>query len=761
MGKSSLMVRTAAKLRGDNVTVGVLDLTAFGQNLTVEQWYNGLSEKLGQQLTLEDEIEQASARWEHLGPFQRWVCTLREIVLGKHRGEVVIFVDEIDSVRSLPFSTDEFFAGIRELYNRRSEESDLQRLTFCLLGVATPSDLIRNIRTTPFNIGRRIELTDFTEDEATPLRRGMGYKDNGHELLKRVLYWTGGHPYLTQRLCQSVAEDDRVENKKGVDGVCRDLFLTRRARQTDDNLLFVRERMLRSEVDTANLLTLYAKIRAEKKVRDDETNPLVSVLRLSGITKVDDGLIKIRNRVYYEVFDDRWIIASLPGAELRRQRAAYKRGLKRALILFIPIFVIIVGVAWWYLYERALSINVSINLPQPTVPVFWRSAYMRGSQQPQLGALLVRTGLQNVVVFINNQEYGRTNKTGDLRIAGLPPAVYKIRTEKPGFQAITQEATIIQNSEAQLTFKLQVQTVAGQIEVKGAPAGTSIHLDGRYFGTTESTESFLFSAAPGEHTVELANQGYLPKQTTGRLQLGKLFVIDGSLEIDAEAQEWGALASSQDLGRLQSFVQHFPNGRFSEQARRRLEQLEWNSIKDRDDIQTLDLFLQRFPHSRFENIAREKIAELLREQSDWYEAHTSKDPGVLQTFVTKYPRGPHARQAKDEIIQLTDQRAVLSALTIYKEAYDSRDISRLSDVWPSMPASVKKATQEKFSEAESVNLVLQLDEGRPKIQGDRATLRGKKILNWVKKDHSTSNEEYPFEFEMVREGTHWIILKGQ
>ena len=65
----------------------------------------------------------------------------------------MIFVDEIDAVRSLPFSTDEFFAAIRECYNRRTEDAELSRLTFCLLGVATPSDLIRDTRTTPFNVG--------------------------------------------------------------------------------------------------------------------------------------------------------------------------------------------------------------------------------------------------------------------------------------------------------------------------------------------------------------------------------------------------------------------------------------------------------------------------------------------------------------------------------------------------------------------------------------------------------------------------------
>src|SRR3954447_24671336 len=37
MGKSSLMVRTAASLRADGIAIAILDLTAVGQNLTAEQ----------------------------------------------------------------------------------------------------------------------------------------------------------------------------------------------------------------------------------------------------------------------------------------------------------------------------------------------------------------------------------------------------------------------------------------------------------------------------------------------------------------------------------------------------------------------------------------------------------------------------------------------------------------------------------------------------------------------------------------------------
>src|SRR5262249_15431824 len=157
--------------------------------------------------------------------------------------------------------------------------------------------LIQDTRTTPFNIGRRIELNDFTEAEAAPLafglnhppsardtetlrraeeergqgsglvsprpseerasrasgaqgrlRDGGGSGGEGGSLLARILYWTGGHPYLTQRLCRALAEtltpDTQHLTPALVDRLCEELFLTRKARETDDNLTFVRNRML-------------------------------------------------------------------------------------------------------------------------------------------------------------------------------------------------------------------------------------------------------------------------------------------------------------------------------------------------------------------------------------------------------------------------------------------------------------------------------------------------------------------------------------
>src|SRR5207302_4855319 len=161
---------------------------------------------------LEGELDAFWLSHRNAGPLQRFMRALREVVLSHGKAQsaerkaqeasgeehasggsdslrhapcalraerLVVFIDEIDVVRNLPFSTDEFFAAIRECYNRRTEDPQFRRLTFCLLGVATPSDLIRDTRTTPLNIGRRIDLTDFTEEEARPLAIGLEVGDIG------------------------------------------------------------------------------------------------------------------------------------------------------------------------------------------------------------------------------------------------------------------------------------------------------------------------------------------------------------------------------------------------------------------------------------------------------------------------------------------------------------------------------------------------------------------------------------------------------
>ena len=239
MGKSSLMIRTAERLVACGVQPVVIDLTEFGAQTTAEQWYKGFL--LGVQI--DAGLRTPAAEWwaqqvdhSYAHKFTRY---FREVVLKERSERLVVLVDEIDTTLRLDF-TDDFFAAIRFLYQQRAAEPALQRLSFVLIGVATPGDLIKDPTRTPFNVGYRIELTDFTLDEAAPLADHLPVPQAlRRELIGWILSWTHGHPYLTLRAIRSLGDSPPPAwTASLVDERIEELFLHTGA-DSDSNLQFV------------------------------------------------------------------------------------------------------------------------------------------------------------------------------------------------------------------------------------------------------------------------------------------------------------------------------------------------------------------------------------------------------------------------------------------------------------------------------------------------------------------------------------------
>lgn len=354
MGKSSLCVRTMARLGVAGTKTAFVDLTKIGgRNVTPDQWYAGLIVEVGRALGLRQEMLRAWQADRDLSPMQRFFSSLRDVALERIAEPVAIFVDEIDSVRSLSFSATEFFAGIRECYNRRVHDAVYKRLTFCLLGVAVPGDLMADVTTTPFNIGERVVLGDFTEQEARPLAVGLG--PNGEAALQRVFHWTGGHPFLTQSLASKLA----TLNGTDVDALVAETLFQAKSRETNINLADVGNRVLNGYTDPdhvqkyrADILSMYESVLLGREVIDDESNRLATVLKLSGLVRVEDRRLKVRNRIYERVFDRAWVRENMPGAEIRRQRRAYLRGVLRTAAIAAVVIVVIATLAWRAIAER-------------------------------------------------------------------------------------------------------------------------------------------------------------------------------------------------------------------------------------------------------------------------------------------------------------------------------------------------------------------------------------------------------------------------
>jgi WD40 repeat protein/tetratricopeptide (TPR) repeat protein len=347
MGKSSLAVRTINRLAQDGIACAFVDLTKLGGGATQDQWYAGLLVETGRAIGLRNEAAQYVREHRELGGVQNYLGFLTEVVLAKIQGPVVLMIDEIDAVRSLSFSTDDLFAGIRQLHNGRASNPELSRLAVCLLGAALPSDLIKDPRSTPFNVGVRVNLRDFTDAEAAVLAPGLGA--SGDKIVSRVMYWTGGHPFLTQALCARLAKN-ATPSVAEVDRLVRSTYLDARARESDTNLVDVANRLLgRGDPDVTDLiradtLTHYQRL-LRRDLTDDESDASTARIKMSGVVRGDSGRLKIRNRIYGQIFDRAWVRAKMPGAEVRRQRRAYWLGALRTGVVAALLLVIVSALA--------------------------------------------------------------------------------------------------------------------------------------------------------------------------------------------------------------------------------------------------------------------------------------------------------------------------------------------------------------------------------------------------------------------------------
>jgi WD40 repeat protein len=335
MGKSSLMIRASERLAEEGVYPVNVDLEKLGANTTAEQWYYGVLEEIRQQLPLATSLAEWWERYGNLGVVQRFTLFLTDVVTVEVPKGVVIFVDEIDSTLPLKF-TDDFFICIRYLHNARAVNPKLSSLSFVLLGASSPGDLIKDPERTPFNIGQPVNLEDFTEEQA-----GVLHPDR--DLVRSVLHFTNGHPYLTLRVFRSLAENPRTESN--IDARVASLFFGEQSRK-DSNLRFVRDMLTERAADSDSLLVIYQDVLRGKQVQDKEADPSCAWLRLSGIVQGRQGFLAVRNRIYEAVFDIRWV--------KRNRKVNWTKRLTRAAI-GVGVLLLVLAAAlgpWAYVQSQ-------------------------------------------------------------------------------------------------------------------------------------------------------------------------------------------------------------------------------------------------------------------------------------------------------------------------------------------------------------------------------------------------------------------------
>ncbi|GBF79002.1 AAA-like domain-containing protein [Aphanothece sacrum] len=308
MGKSSLMIRTLNRLEQDKFRCGVIDITGIvHQTSNSEEWYIGLIQRLNSTFKLDVDLNLWWYNYHYLAPINRFKLFISDIILEKIKGNVIIFLDEIDSIIKFDFK-DDFFSLIRVFYESRSYDPKYNGLTFAIFGVASSYDLMSNNSQTPFNIGQGIEFEGFTLKETKPLWKGLEDKvDNTEAVMKEILEWTGGQPFLTQKICQFIQEDSnfihQTSEKYYIEYLVNWKIINNWESQDNPPHLRTIYQRVKHINDNSNFFEKYSKNAILKGIKGNSFKDDLE-LRLSGLMVRKNNQLEIYNKIYIYVFEN-------------------------------------------------------------------------------------------------------------------------------------------------------------------------------------------------------------------------------------------------------------------------------------------------------------------------------------------------------------------------------------------------------------------------------------------------------------------------
>ncbi|MGH7999207.1 MAG: tetratricopeptide repeat protein, partial [Brasilonema sp.] len=143
-------------------------------------------------------------------------------------------------------------------------------------------------------------------------------------LLQKVLSWTGAQTFLTQKLCQLLADSETLipagEEAARVERLVQTRLINHWETQAaSEHLKAIQQSLVKNkQCDPLSLLRLYQQILYRGEVRANGSRLQAELLNL-GLAVQQDDKLKVSNRIYQSVFNQSWI-----DQELARLRPLFK-----------------------------------------------------------------------------------------------------------------------------------------------------------------------------------------------------------------------------------------------------------------------------------------------------------------------------------------------------------------------------------------------------------------------------------------------------
>ncbi|MEO8465426.1 MAG: AAA-like domain-containing protein [Gammaproteobacteria bacterium] len=302
IGKSSLVQRVARRLRESGDLVAVVDLAQIGaltERGSGHGWGMAVAERVAHELELDADVgpwwrANKKDESEHLAEF------LWRVVLANTTAPITVCFDGLGATTEPPFVRD-LLAALQSCYARRSAEPDFKRLSAVLVGSTSRRVLAGSENSSPWAAADVIELDDFSEAESYTLAAGFeGEPEVALALMDRVTAWTGGHPYLTQKVARAVVrKGGKLED---VERVVRDQLLAPGLAESDPLLSHVRAWLTAKAPGARRAAKLLRRLARGGTVTAPADLAVQERLQLSGVVAIDEHRrLEFRNRIFREL----------------------------------------------------------------------------------------------------------------------------------------------------------------------------------------------------------------------------------------------------------------------------------------------------------------------------------------------------------------------------------------------------------------------------------------------------------------------------
>jgi serine/threonine protein kinase len=207
MGKTSLLARGLQVVRNQGARVVLTDLQTLNaaQLQSIDACLRSLADDIAEQLELPDD---PLAEWdERRGASRNFSRYLERRVLPYVTTQLVWGLDEVDRLFSCPFGS-EVFGLFRSWHNARSlnPQTPLHKLTLAIAYATEAHLFITDINQSPFNVGTRLALNDFTLAQVAELNQRYHAPLVSDNAVAEFYRLVGGQPYLVRSGLKTIAE---------------------------------------------------------------------------------------------------------------------------------------------------------------------------------------------------------------------------------------------------------------------------------------------------------------------------------------------------------------------------------------------------------------------------------------------------------------------------------------------------------------------------------------------------------------------------